>query len=725
MDHKFKWKVLLIVLVTAFCVWKAFPPQEKVKLGLDLRGGMQLLLQVDLTKIPNDAKDDAADRVVEIIRNRIDEFGVTEPVITRQGAEEVVVQLPGVTDRERAKEIVGKTAHLEFKMVSEDNGLISQAEAGNVPAGYDYKEIRDNLGMRKVLLEKDAPLTGEHLTTASIGFDQYGQSIVQLQFDDEGAKIFDRITFQNIGRQMAIVLDGKVHSAPVIRDRIPNGQAQISGGFSPDEASDLALVLRAGSLPAPVEIIEERTVGPSLGHDSIQKGIRAGLMGTLLVVLFMPLYYLFAGLIANVGLVFYAIVTIGSLAALNASLTLPGIAGFILSIGMAVDANVLIFERIREEQATGKTPRGAVSSGYHRAFSAILDSNVTTLLTSLLLFMFGTGPVKGFAVTLSIGIIASMFSALLVTRVVFDFLLKMNPNLNLKMFNLLSATNIQFLKGRFLAYGFSVLALAVGLGAIFMRGHNNYGVEFTGGILAHVQFQKQVDIAEIRRGLDEQGVKSPLIQRFGDENENQFVIKTADADTDNVEAVAAKIAGKQGYQLLRVDRIGPSVSKDLTSKALYAVLWSALGILIYLGWRFEWKFALAAVVAVFHDVIFAFGVYALAGREINVTSVAAILTIMGFSVNDTIVTFDRVRDNLKAMRKKPFVEIVNISINQTLSRTIITSLTALFAIAALFFFGGDAINDFAFILLVGFCVGIYSTIFVATSLVVDWKARKS
>nr|MBP9866314.1 protein translocase subunit SecF [Candidatus Omnitrophota bacterium] len=407
----------------------------------------------------------------------------------------------------------------------------------------------------------------------------------------------------------------------------------------------------------------------------------------------------------------------------GASLTLPGIAGFILSIGMAVDANVLIFERIREEIAAGKTPRGAVSSGYHRAFSAIFDSNLTTLMTAVLLFMFGTGPVKGFAVTLSIGIIASMFSAILVTRVVIDFLLKINPNLNLKMFNFLGKTNIPFLRGRFFAYGFSVLVLGIGLSSIMARGHSNYGVEFTGGMLAQIQFQKNIEIADLRRGLEEAGAKSPVIQHFGNPEENQFIIKTADSDTHNVEAVGAKLSGEKGYKLLRVDRVGPSVSQDLTKKALYAVLWSAFGILLYLAWRFEWRFALAAVVALFHDTLFAFGVYALAGREINLTSIAAILTIMGFSVNDTIVTFDRVRDNLKIHRKKPFSEVVTISINETLSRTIITSMTVMFSTLALFLFGGDSINDFAFILLVGFGVGIYSTIFVATSLVVDWKGK--
>lgn len=725
MDKYYKWKVALIIALLSFSIWRAYPPKDKINLGLDLQGGMQLLLQVEIEKIPVEAQADATERVVEVIRNRIDEFGVREPSISKQGRNQVAIQLPGVTDRERAKAVVGKTAHLEFKLVSDNSELIKKAQEGTVPEGFEYKEIKGEGAVAgSLLLPKEAVLTGEHLTNASVGFDQYGQSIVQLQFDKEGAKTFDRVTFQNIGKQLAIVLDGNVHSAPVIRDRIPNGQAQISGNFTPQEAADLSLVLRAGALPAPVRIIEERTVGPSLGRDSIEKSIVAGLAGALLVFIFMPLYYLLSGLIAAAGLIIYIVIVVGTLAAFNASLTLPGIAGFILSIGMAVDANVLIFERMREERETGKTPRAAISAGYHKAFSAILDSNVTTLVTSLILFIFGTGPVKGFAVTLTIGIIASMFSALFVTRVVFDFLTRNNPNFSLKMFQWIKNPKISFLKGRFFAYGFSVLTLILGLTAIFVRGEKNYGVEFTGGSLTQIGFQKNIDIGILRGALEKKGLKGMVIQRYGEESQNQFVIKTQESDSKKIEEVAAETSGgEKTFEVLRVEEIGPVVSEDLRTKALWAVLWSSVGILIYLAWRFEWKFALAAVIALFHDTLFTFGIYALSGREINLPIVAAILTIMGFSVNDTIVTFDRVRDNLKIMRKTPFSQIVETSMNQTLSRTILTSLTALLSTAALFIFGGSAINDFAFTLLVGFSVGIYSTIFVATSLVVDWKAH--
>lgn len=722
MNKYYKWKVLLIVAVVAFSIWKAYPPQEKINLGLDLQGGMQLLLQVELDKVPVDAQKDATERAVGVIRNRIDEFGVREPVITKQGRDQVVVQLPGVTDRDRAKDIVAKTAHLEFRLVSDNSDLLQKAQAGTAPEGYELKEMKEkNGGTTQELVSKEALLSGDHLTTASVGFGQYGDPIVQLEFDKEGSKLFDNITFQNIGKRLAIVLDGKVHSAPVIRDRIPNGHAQISGNFTNQEASDLALVLRAGALPAPVHIIEERTVGPTLGKDSIEKGVKAGILGTALVFIFMPVYYLLAGFVADIGLLVYVIMVTGSLAVLGSSLTLPGIAGFILSIGMAVDANVLISERMREEMEIGKTARAAISAGYHRAFAAILDSNITTLITSVLLIFLGTGPVKGFGVTLTIGLIASMFSSLVVTRVLFDFLASRNPNLSLKMMKLIGVTNIRFLRGRFFAYGFSIVTLVVGVSSFFLRGQENFGVEFSGGTLIQIGYKSSIHVDTLRKALEKEGIGESSIQPYGEASLNQFVIKTKSSDTKKIEEATRKVS--PDVQILKVDQVGPSVSGDLKSKALWAVFWSSIGILIYLAFRFEWKFAMAAVIALLHDTLFTFGVYALSGREINLAIVAAILTIMGYSVNDTIITFDRVRENLKIVRKKSFSEIVELSINQTLGRTLLTSLTVLFGAFSLFFFGGSGINDFAFMLCIGFTIGIYSTIFVASSVLVDWSGK--
>jgi SecD/SecF fusion protein len=724
MDKNYKWKVLLIIGLVVFSLWKAYPLDQKINLGLDLQGGVQLLLQVEMDKVPEDARKDVTARVAEIIRNRIDEFGVKEPEITTQGRDQVVVKLPGVTDRERAKEIAGKAAHLEFKIVSEDVELIQKADEGTIPTGFEYKKVKGSPNDEMVLLALLPVLTGEHLTTASVGFDEYGSAIVQLTLDKEGGKIFDKVTFQNIGKRLAIVMDGQVYSAPVIRDRIPNGRAQISGNFKADEAADLALVLRAGALPAPVTVVEERTIGPSLGKDSIDSGIRASLFGVLFVVIFMPVYYLFCGWIANLGLLVYVILVIGGMATMGSTLTLPGIAGFILSVGMAVDANVLIFERMREEMATGKTARAVVSAGYHRALSAILDSNVTTLITSLLLFIFGTGPIQGFAVTLSIGIVASMFSAIFVTRVIFDRIVKNNPNKIFKMLHLFDKTNISFLKGRRWAYGLSAVCLALGIFAFTMRAQENYGVEFTGGTFVQVAFKQDVDQGVFRSELEKQGLKSVMLQRFGDASSHQYIVKMAEGNPSKVSAAAEMTAGKGAYEVLKVDQVGPSVSGSLRDKALWAIFWSWLGILIYLGWRFEWKLAAAAVVALVHDSVFAFGIYALSGREINLATIAALLTIIGFSVNDTIVTFDRIRDNVKLMRKTPFAQIVDLSINQTLGRTVLTTLTVLFGALSLFFFGGSAIADFAFILIIGFVVGTYSSIFVASALAVDWKAYK-
>jgi preprotein translocase SecF subunit len=317
-----------------------------------------------------------------------------------------------------------------------------------------------------------------------------------------------------------------------------------------------------------------------------------------------------------------------------------------------------------------------------------------------------------------------MFSAIVVTRVIFDFLSKRNPNLNLRMHQFFKKTNIQFLKGRVWAYGFSIITLGIGIAAFAMRGGQNYGVEFTGGTLVQVGFRNAVDAGAVRDALEEEDLKSITLQRYGETKDNQYIIRIAGNEAQKVETAIKNFAGDKGYEILRVDHVGPSVSKDLTKKALWAVLWSAIGILVYLALRFEWKFSLAAVIAIMHDTIFTFGVYALSGREINLPTIAAVLTIMGFSVNDTIVTFDRVRDNIKLMRKTPFAEIVNLSINQTLSRTFLTSFTTILATLALFLFGGSSINDFAFAMLVGFGVGIYSTIFIATALVVDWKAHK-
>ncbi len=420
MRKNIKWNIFLTIVVTGTCLFLLYPPKEKLKLGLDLQGGMHLILEVDTTKLPPGSDpSDAVDRALEIIRNRIDTFGVSEPIIQKQGKDKIVVQLPGLKDPRRAKNLIGSTALLEFRLV--DNERLDEAEAGKIPKGYEILE--DDEG-KKLLVKKEPELTGDTLVNAWVdsggGGGIMSQTVVSLEFNKMGARKFAKVTDAHINEQLAIVLDGKVRSAPVIRSRIDGGRAQIEGNFSLEEARNLKIILRAGALPAPVKIIEERTVGPSLGADSIRKGVVASIAGFVLVGLFMVIYYKLSGMIANVGLVGCLIMLLGCLAGFKGTLTLPGIAGIILTMGMALDSNVIIFERIREELRAGRTVKAAIDAGYKKAFGTVFDSHVTTLITGLILFTFGTGPIKGFALTLSLGVTISLFTAIVITRFIFD-----------------------------------------------------------------------------------------------------------------------------------------------------------------------------------------------------------------------------------------------------------------------------------------------------------------
>ncbi len=408
MDKRVIYKSFFILAVLGFCAYFAFPLNKRINLGLDLKGGMHLLLKVDTSNLPQKAKEDAADRAMEVIRKRIDSYGVREALIQKHGLDEIVVELPGFTDRERARELIGKVALLEFKLVSSDPDKLKEAQSGAVPLGYELKNTQDE--QVPILIEKDAVLIGEALTDAEVQFSQssFNEPVVSLRFNAEGAKKFAAVTAANVGRRLAIVLDGKVQSAPNIREAIPSGEAVITGRFSIEQAQDLANVLRSGALPAPLSVEEERTIGPLLGQDSINKGVKARVIGCSLVFIFMLIYYMFAGLLANIALLFNLIMILGVLGVLpyllpefSATLTLPGIAGMILSLGMAVDANVLINERIREELSLGRNLRTAIANGYSRAFSAIFDSNLTTLFAAVILIWLGTGSIKGFGITLT------------------------------------------------------------------------------------------------------------------------------------------------------------------------------------------------------------------------------------------------------------------------------------------------------------------------------------
>lgn len=738
MWKKLKLKSVLIVIIAALAIWFSYPPLDihdkdgtvteegKINLGLDLQGGMHLILEVDTSDLTPDEAKDAPRRALEVIRNRIDQFGVLEPVIQLQGDNRLLVQLPGVSDRQRAKEIIGKTAHLEFKIVSEDPELIKKITSEEVVSGYEMKEMKTREGKtEKLLVETKAVLTGDMLTDARAEFSQqgFGLPYVSLEFNSDGADKFTDITGGNVGRRLAIVLDGEVYTAPVIRERIPSGRAQITGNFSVQEAQDIALILRAGALPAPVEIIEERSVGPALGKDSVQKGIRAIIVGGICVLIFMAIYYLLAGVVADFALVLNILIITGALSYFGATLTLPGIAGLVLTIGMAVDANVLIFERIREESRLGKSLRAAIHAGYDKAFWTILDANLTTLITALILFQFGTGPVRGFATTLSIGILASMFTALVVTRLILDLITIANPTMmRLPMLRFFSEPKIPFVKVRKIAYILSTLVIIGGMFLFLARGEKNYGIDFTGGTLQQFKFTETVPVKAIRKVLSDVGLGESSIQRFGEGKE--VIIRSLGGKTEIITDEIGKEFGADSFEVMRVEEVGPAVGEDLRRAAIKALIFAMIGICIYISFRFEFRFAVTAIIALIHDVLVTLGMIALTGREISLPVIAALLTIVGYSINDTIVLFDRIREDRKLMRKADQKEIINTSINQTLSRTVLTSMTTLLVVLALFIFGGKVINDFSFVLLIGVIVGTYSSIFIASPLLIDWPGRK-
>ena len=739
MHKNLKWKMFLVVVIAALAIWLSYPPLDvldkegnvaqegKINLGLDLQGGMHLILQVDTSKLsPNEAKD-APQRALEVIRNRIDQFGVLEPVIQLQGNDRLLVQLPGITDRERAKEIIGRTAHLEFRMVSDDPDLIKRATSGEEILGFEVKTMDTRDGKKETLvLEEDAAFTGDMLVDATTEFSQqgFGQPYVSLELNEKGAEIFSEVTGANVGRRLAVVLDGEIYTAPVIRERIPSGRAQITGSFSVQEAKDIALILRAGALPAPVNIIEERSVGPALGKDSVQKGIHAIIIGGIGVLVFMAIYYLIAGVIADFALVLNILIITGALSYFGATLTLPGIAGLVLTIGMAVDANVLIFERIREESKLGKSLRAAIHAGYDKAFWTILDANVTTLITALILFQFGTGPVRGFATTLSIGIIASMFTALVVTRLIMDLITLKNTTMKrLPMLQFFSQPNIPFIKIRKLMYVISILVIGVGMTFFVQRGANNYGIDFSGGTIQQFKFTEVVPVGDVRNILAGVGLGESAIQSFGEGKE--IIIRSFSGKTQEIVTGLENKFGAGSFEVMRVETVGPAVGADLRKAAVKALLFAMVGICLYISFRFEFRFAITAIIALIHDVLVTLGMLALTGREVSLPVIAALLTIVGYSINDTIVLFDRIREDRKFMRKASQEEIINTSINQTLSRTVLTSLTTLLVVLALFIFGGKVINDFSFVLLVGVVVGTYSSIFIASPLLIDWPGRKT
>ena len=776
---------------------------RSLNLGLDLQGGIHLVLEVKTEELEPQAAQDAVAQAQEVIRNRIDQFGVAEPTIQRQGDNRIIIELPGVQDVQRAKDLVGQTALLEFQLLepTEDrtrliqrldqalappeggetdadaeedlllssaperaplSAMLSPAGENLTVSGRDLPRVKRLLNAPEAqklipadveflfsskpagtagnpfyflyLVRKKPEMTGHMIQDAFVSIGQVveymGQPIVNFSTTDEGVRLFSRITGSHVGERMAIVLDESVYSAPVIQNKISEGRGIITGSGTQEEAKDLAIVLRAGALPAEVEIIEDRTVGPSLGRDSIEQGKTAAIYSMVLIAIFMVLYYRASGLIANFALLLNMLFIMAVLAGFHATLTLPGIAGIILTIGMAVDANVLIFERIREELRSGKTIRAAIDSGYGHALSAIIDANVTTFLVGIVLYQFGTGPIRGFALTLCIGIISSLFTAFFVTRTIFELITRKSQQSTLSIgpVALFANLNIRFLSLRNIGFGTSAAVLLIGVVSILGINGIRQGIDFAGGTLLELHFDPAVQVEDIRSQLGrvpvgdaEIDLSKSEIKQFGSENDILIRVSESGAGTEVADGIMGVL--KAGFAasieemewIRRQEKVGPKIGSELSSAAVRAVL-VALGlILIYMAWRFHrFLYGIAAVVALFHDVLITLGLLSFFDIEITLAVVAALLAIVGYSLNDTIVVFDRIRENLHTVRRQGFEGTVNQSINECLSRTLITSATTLLAVLVLMIFGGEVNRDFTITLMIGVVVGTYSSIFVAS-----------
>lgn len=859
--------ILAVIVIACYSVWPSIQVHTKsgeekktfvkenpklaeksVNFGLDLAGGTSITLEIDASELPGENIKELQEQSLEIVRNRVDQYGLSEPQISPQGDDRIVVELAGVDDS-TAKELVGSTAKLEFKIVSEsekftqvvsliDSYLGRQANpaaadsaspvADSVTAkadslkdssaavdasttdsvkadssvtepvaqeqavavavdtalptslsafflsfgngGFVAEESVEKLkrllaleavqkliprdvefafgsGLEKVspessvkakrlyLLKRRAEMDGEDIADARpyrVGDGvNVGEVAVSLKFSGVGPKQFSAVTAANVGKQMAIVLDNQVISAPVIRDRIPNGEAQITGLDDMAEANRLSVVLRAGALKAPMNIIESRNIGATLGEDNIKSGFGAAFWGLIACIVFMVAYYRIGGLIACFAIVLNAIVTAAVLSVFNATLTLPGIVGFILVLGMALDANVIIYERIREEMKAGSLARAAVAKGYERAFSAIFDSNLTTFLTALILYKIGTGSVKGFGLTLMIGIATSLFCSLTVTRAIFDWRLAKNDANKLsigKGFRAIDEANLSIIPRSKTFAIFSAILLVASLATVVVRGFD-FSIDFLGGQVYTVQYSEagahEEDLSKVAASA---GLTNAKVRSYGDQAKNMYQIslkKTDDATVKDRLQKALDDAGQKA-QIIASDEVGPTIGKELRFNAILSIILSWIAICLYIWFRFGklgLGFGVGALVGLVHDTIISIGFISLMGLSVDGALIASVLTLIGYTINDKIVVFDRIRENSQIYGRSNFPKLVNSSINQCFSRTIITSLTTLFVCLILAVMGGSSIRDFGLVMVFGIIIGTYSSITISSPFVVWWSKR--
>ncbi len=674
------------------------------------------ILRLALTAVGLDrAATSAADSSLEVIRQRIDQVGVSEPMISRVGDDRILVQMPGVENPAQLRALLGSTAKMSFQMVAAQPG-----------PGVAMLDLRDGTG--QVPVENRIALSGDRLDQAAMAFDpDTGRPMVTFAFDRQGAVTFAEITAANIGQRFAVVLDGQVLTAPVIQSVIPGGQGQITGNFTPEEAQTLAVLLTSGALPASLEVIEERSVGAALGADSIRSGLITGVVGLALVMVMMVTLYGGWGLLASAVLGVNVMLTLTALGVLGATLTLPGIAGIILCLGIAVDSNILIFSRIREETAKGAVAMKALKQGYAQAWATIFDANITTLLAMVLLFLFGAGAVRGFAITMSLGIVISMFTAVVLMRMVMEALVRRRKPASLAiapLFGRVPAPGaFSFMRRGRVALVVSAMLSIGAMTALVVPGPN-LGIDFTGGVQMVLRSDAAVPLADLRTAIAASVAGDASLQAFGDPTEVLIRVQGAagQATVAAVEAAAAQAV--PGAVFDRIDLVGPTISGELATTGLIALSLAILAMLAYIWVRFEWHFAAGAIVVLFLDITKTFGIIALVGWEVNLTTIVALLTLIGYSVNDKVVVYDRIREHLRASGDTPLSEVIDRSLNQVLARCIFTSGTTLAALLPMAIWGGPAVAGFAWPMIAGVVIATASSLFVAGPVLV-WLAARS
>jgi SecD/SecF fusion protein len=738
-DHRRKKVVgtVLSVLMSLFCIWaingwNVFAGKPiNLKLGMDLAGGSEFTVQLkpgtDDKGQPKKVTPDAVQQAIGIIEKRLNPEGAKDLVMAPQGEDRILIQMPGVSLEEVAdvRNKLEQTAHLEFRLVHpQSTQKLQESKATGTPVfgwvelpGSEHKDNPDY--PKSYLVSSRSDLEGKYVKEAFPSYDAGGNNVIILHFDSEGADLFGKLTSAHVGEQLAIVVDGVVLSAPQLKGPILGGQCEISGKFKQQEARALATALE-NPLENPMEIIAENNVSAQFGQQTIMQGIYTGIAGLIMTALFSVIYYRLAGLVALVGLVVTLLMVFGSMSLFDFTLTMPGIAGIVLSVGMAVDANVLIYERLREEMRAGKSLVTALDAAFEKAFSAIFDANITTLISAVILFYLGSGLVKGFAITLAVGIVGSLLGALIVTRVVFQWFTDANVLKKISVTEIIpqGIFNVLAYAKPFIIGSFALAVLSI---VIFpIKGADAIGIDFRGGTLTRfdVKAGETVDAHEVEKVLKDGGIEGTYVQENTTGTGTLISVRSETDDKQNVKDVVEKsFAGKLlGGQS---ESVGSIVGKELAIKSSIAFAIAMICIFIYLVIFYEFSFAVGAIIALLHDCMITIGVAVMLGQQLSIIHISALLTVAGYSINDTIVVFDRIREIIRS-RNGEIRDIMNEAISMTLSRTLLTGVTTLGPMAALYFFGGPAMKDLSLPIIIGVLVGTYSSIYIASPIVLWW-----